>query len=52
MGKRQLGLDLTSEEVISIVTWLKALTGEIPKDYIAMPTLPELPGAAIPKSQN
>jgi cytochrome c peroxidase len=38
MGKHQLGLDLSETEVGSIVTWLKCLTGELPKDYIAAPT--------------
>jgi cytochrome c peroxidase len=52
MGKRQLGLDLTLEEVTSIVTWLKSLTGEIPKDYIAMPQLPDAPTAVSLKGVN
>jgi cytochrome c peroxidase len=40
MGKHQLGIDLTPEEVASIVTWLKSLTGRLPTDYIEKPTLP------------
>jgi len=41
MGKHQLGLELAPEEIESIVTWLKSLTGELPPaDYIAKPTLP------------
>ncbi len=40
MGRHQLGLDLTGEEVGSIVTWLKSLTGELPRDYIKAPQLP------------
>jgi cytochrome c peroxidase len=40
MGKHQLGLDLSPDEVRSIVAWLKSLTGELPKSYIAAPTLP------------
>lgn len=41
MGRYQLGLDLSAEEVTSIVTWLKALTGELPQAYIAAPVLPK-----------
>ena len=37
MGRHQLGLDLSDQETTSIVTWLKALTGELPKDYIKPP---------------
>jgi cytochrome c peroxidase len=37
MGKYQLGRDLTPDEVNSVVAYLKALTGEIPRDYIAPP---------------
>jgi len=43
MGKHQLGLELSEGEVASIVTWLGALTGELPKAYIAKPDLPGLP---------
>jgi cytochrome c peroxidase len=43
MGKHQLGLELSDAEVTSIVAWLGALTGELPKEYIAAPTLPEGP---------
>ncbi|MEP7119397.1 MAG: cytochrome c peroxidase [Byssovorax sp.] len=35
MGKHQLGLDLTSAEVGSIVVWLRSLTGEVPSAYAA-----------------
>lgn len=41
MGRYQLGLDLGADEVTSIVTWLKSLTGELPKAYIAAPVLPK-----------
>jgi cytochrome c peroxidase len=41
MGSHQLGKDLTDAEVTSIVAFLGALTGEIPKDYVAKPALPE-----------
>jgi cytochrome c peroxidase len=40
MGRYQLALDLSDEEVASIVTWLNALTGELPTKYIAEPALP------------
>ncbi len=40
MGKHQLGLELSEAEVTSVVAWLKTLTGEIPRDYIAAPELP------------
>lgn len=40
MATHQLGKDLKDEEVASIVTWLKSLTGKIPAEYIAKPELP------------
>src|SRR5512135_487450 len=40
MGRYQLGRDLTDAQVASIVTYLKALTGEIPAAYIAAPQSP------------
>jgi cytochrome c peroxidase len=44
MGRHQLGLDLTAEEVKSMVTWLKSLTGTLPPgELISQPALP--PGA-------
>ena len=39
MGKHQLGLDLTSAEVASIVLWLRSLTGDVPGAYAAQDTL-------------
>ncbi|WP_437276693.1 cytochrome c peroxidase [Sorangium sp. So ce375] len=48
MGKHQLGKDLSHAQVEQIVVWLKSLTGELPKDYIAKPDLPES-GANTPK---
>jgi len=41
MAKHQLGVETTDEEVASVITWLKSLTGEINKTYIARPTLPQ-----------
>ena len=40
MGRYQLGMELTPEEIAGIVTWLNALTGEVPTAYVAEPTLP------------
>jgi cytochrome c peroxidase len=40
MAEYQLGKTLTDAEVADIVTFLNALTGEVPADYIAMPELP------------
>jgi cytochrome c peroxidase len=48
MAKHQLGKDLSVEDVNSIVTWLKSLTGDIPQSYIKKPTLPES-GPTTPK---
>ncbi len=41
MAKHQLGKDLSPQDVSSIVLFLNTLTGEIPADYVAAPTLPE-----------
>jgi cytochrome c peroxidase len=40
MARLQLGKQLSDGEVASIVTFLHALTGKPPADYIAKPTLP------------
>jgi cytochrome c peroxidase len=41
MGKHQLGIDMTPEEVRSVVTWLNSLTGTLPPaGLISEPTLP------------
>jgi cytochrome c peroxidase len=40
MGQYQLGRRLTDQQVTSVVTWLKSLTGTIPRDYIALPAFP------------
>lgn len=37
MALHQLGKTLAKEDVDSIVTWLKSLTGELPTDYIKKP---------------
>jgi cytochrome c peroxidase len=49
MAEYQLGKTLTSEEVSSIVTFLKALKGKLPREYIAQPKLPES-GPNTPKA--
>ncbi len=41
MGKHQLNVQLNAAQVTDIVAWLKTLTGEIPKAYIAKPELPQ-----------
>lgn len=41
MGRHQLGIELTSQEVASIEAWLGSLTGELPTDYIRPPALPQ-----------
>lgn len=40
MGRHQLGLELSEEEVKSIETWLNSLTGPLPTEYIKPPRLP------------
>jgi len=49
MAEHQLGKTLTDEETVSIVTFLKSLKGELPKEYIAKPRLPES-GPNTPKA--
>lgn len=49
MAEYQLGKVLTAEETASIVTFLKALKGDIPQEYIAHPKLPES-GPNTPKA--
>ncbi len=41
MGRHQLGQELSTAQVASIATFLNALTGEIPREYIKQPKLPE-----------
>ncbi len=41
MGEYQLGQVISDEDTADIVAFMKALTGELPLDYIAPPTLPE-----------
>lgn len=48
MGRYQVGIELSDPEVESIVSWLKALTGSLPYDYIKEPVLPESPSERGP----
>jgi cytochrome c peroxidase len=41
MAEHQVGKTLSDEEVASIITFLKALKGEVPLEYVAKPELPE-----------
>ena len=41
MADYQLGRKLSSEEIASIATFLRSLTGEIPADLVKPPTLPQ-----------
>jgi len=40
MARHQVGEELSDDDVRAIVAWLSALTGDLPTDYIAAPTLP------------
>lgn len=44
MAEYELGKSLSAADAASIVTWLKTLTGEIPKEYVKPPAL--LPSTA------
>jgi cytochrome c peroxidase len=49
MAEHQLGKNLSDADVTSIVAFLKSLTGEIPKDYVAEYKVPsEIPPAPKP----
>jgi cytochrome c peroxidase len=41
MGKHQLGVELSSEQRASILSFLASLTGQVDEAYIQMPMLPE-----------
>jgi cytochrome c peroxidase len=49
MGRYQLGVELSDDEAGAIVTWLGALTGELPSVYIQEPTLPPDGKSAAPR---
>jgi cytochrome c peroxidase len=40
MGEYQAGRALPAKDIDSIITWLRALTGEIPAGYVKKPALP------------
>lgn len=40
MGRHQLGLELTDQEVEDIVAWMDSLTGELPAALLEPPSLP------------
>jgi cytochrome c peroxidase len=48
MAEHQLGVELTSEQVDSIVAFLESLTGDLPTEKIAAPILP-VSGPVTPK---
>jgi cytochrome c peroxidase len=41
MARHQLGIELEEDEARELEAWLGSLTGDIPTEYIAPPTLPE-----------
>jgi cytochrome c peroxidase len=43
MARHQLGRQLSHDDLDDIVTFMRALTGEIPSEYIAQPELPPSP---------
>ena len=40
MGKLQLGRDLSDRDIADIKSFLQSLTGEVPAQFITVPTLP------------
>jgi cytochrome c peroxidase len=50
MARHELGKDLDPADTTAIVTWLKTLTGKIPRDYIREPKLPKST-STTPKAQ-
>jgi cytochrome c peroxidase len=50
MGRYQVGVELTDEDVKGIATWMGSLTGAIDPAYIAMPELPAS-GPSTPKPE-
>lgn len=47
MAWHQLGAELTESQVVSIVTWLRTLTGPVPYEYINEPVLPPSPSPSV-----
>jgi cytochrome c peroxidase len=50
MAWHQLGAEIKDQDVTELVAFLKALTGEVPREYIARPELPPS-GPTTPKPQ-
>ncbi len=48
MGRYQLGMELSDEQVGDITAWLRSLTGPVPFDYINEPVLPGQAAPAAP----
>jgi cytochrome c peroxidase len=44
MGRHQLGLELSDEEIAAVEAWLKSLTGALPSEYIDPPSMPGAAG--------
>lgn len=51
MGEYQLGVQLTDDQIASIITWLRTLKGEIPAAYIERPTLPAGADGSTPPAE-
>lgn len=51
MAERQLGKELTAEQLKNLITFMKALTGKVDEKYIAKPELPPS-GPDTPKADN
>ena len=51
MASHQLGIELTNEQVISIIAFLNSLDGSIDEDFIMMPELPES-GEVVPEPES
>jgi cytochrome c peroxidase len=46
MGRYELGQHISVDETLSLVAFLRALTGDIPADYIKKPAIPSTPSHA------
>jgi cytochrome c peroxidase len=52
MAVNQLGKQLSVEQINDIIAFLESLTGELPREYIKRPKLPEITNTALNPSQN
>jgi cytochrome c peroxidase len=41
MARHQLGVSISDDEANELVAWMDSLTGDIPRDYVQAPVLPE-----------